>query len=63
MLEQEEYGIDTSASSFIIPRPEEPTDTGEQVACPNLPLGELVQRVREFLSIPDPATEEHYKPG
>ena len=62
-LEQEEYGADSSASSFTSPRSEEPTDTGEQAAPPNLPFRELVQEVREFLSIPDPAAEEHYKPG
>ena len=28
-----------------------------------LTFHELVQRVREFLSIPDPAAQEHYKPG
>ena len=39
------------------------TDAGEQAAPPNLPFRELVQKVREFLSIPDPAAEEHYKPG
>ena len=63
VLEQEEYGADSSASSFTSPRSEEPTDTGEQAAPPNLPFRELVQKVREFLSIPDPAAEEHYKPG
>ena len=63
VLEQEEYGADSSASSFTTPRSEEPTDTGEQAAPPNLPFRELVQKVREFLSIPDPAAEEHYKPG
>ena len=63
VLEQEEYGADSSASSFATPRSEEPTDTGEQAAPPNLPFRELVQKVREFLSIPDPAGEEHYKPG
>ena len=63
VLEQEEYCTDTSASSFTTTRSEEPTDTGEQAAPPNLPLHDLVKRVREFLSIPDPAAEEHYKPG
>ena len=63
MLEQEEYGADSSASSFTSPRSEEPTDTGEQAASPNFPFRELVQKVREFLPIPDPAAEEHYKPG
>ena len=63
VLEQEEYGAESSASSFTSPRSEEPTDTGEQAAPPNLPFRELVQKVREFLSIPDPAAEEHYKPG
>ena len=63
VLEQEEYGADSSASSFATSRSEEPTDTGEQAAPPNLPFRELVKKVREFLSIPDPASEEHYKPG
>ena len=63
VLEQEEYGADSSASSFTTPRLEEPTDTAEQAAPPNLPFRELVQKVREFLSIPDLAAEEHYKPG
>ena len=63
VLEQEEYGTDTSASSFTTPRSEEPTDTSKQAAPPNLPFRELVQRVREFLSNPDPAAEEHYKQG
>ena len=63
-LEQEEYGTDTSASSFAASnRSEEPTDPGEQAASPNLPFRELVQKVREFLSIPDPAAEEDYKLG
>ena len=63
VLEQEEYGADYSASSFATSRSEEPTNTGEQAVPPNLPFRELVQKVREFLSIPDPAAEEHYKPG
>ena len=63
-LEQEEYGTDTSASSFVASnRSEEPTDPGEQAAPPNLPFRELVQKVREFLFIPDPAAEEDYKLG
>ena len=62
-LEQEEYGTDTSASSFAASRSEEPSDTGEQAAPPNLPFRELVQKVREFLSILDPAAEEDYKLG
>ena len=63
-LEQEEYGTDTSASSFAASnRSEEPTDPGEQAAPPNLPFRELVQKVREFLCIPDPATEVDYKLG
>ena len=64
-LEQEEYGTDTSASSFTASnRSEEPTDPGEQAAPPNLPFRELVQKVREFLSIPpDPAAKEDYKLG
>ena len=37
VLEQEEYGADSSASSFTSPRSEEPTDMGEQAAPPNLP--------------------------
>ena len=35
----------------------------EQAAPPNLPFRELVQKVREFLSIPNPAAEEDYKMG
>ena len=63
-LEQEEYGTDASASSFSSPsKPEGPTEVGEQAAPPNLPFRELVQKVREFLSIPDPAAEEDYKLG
>ena len=61
-LEQEEYDTDTSAS-FAACRSKEPSDTGEQAAPPNLPFRELVQKVREFLSIPDPAAEEDYKLG
>ena len=61
VLEQEEYGTDTSTSSFTAPRLEEPTDNGEQATSPNLPFWELVQKIREFL--PDPAAEEHSKPG
>ena len=61
--EQEEYGTDTSASFFVASRSEKPSDTGEQVAPTNLPFRELVQKVREFLSIPDPAAEEDYKLG
>ena len=61
-LEQEEYRTDTSASSFSSTlKPEDPTEVGEQAAPPNLPFRELVQKVREFLSIPDPAAEEDYK--
>ena len=63
-LEQEEYGTDTSASPFkATTRSKEPTDTGEQAAPPNLPFRELVQKIREFLSISDPAAEEDYKLG
>ena len=63
-LEQEEYGTDASASSFSsASKPEDPTEVGEQAAPPNLPVRELVQKLREFLSIPDPAAEEDYKPG
>ena len=61
-LEQEEYRTDASASSFSsTSKQEDPTEVGEQVAPPNLPFRELVQKVREFLSIPDPAAEEVYK--
>ena len=63
-LEQEEYGTDASASSFSsASKQEDPTELGEQAAPPNLPFRELVQKVREFLSIPDPAAEEDYKLG
>ena len=63
-LEQEEYGTDASASSFSsASKPEDPTEVGEQAAPPNFPFRELVQKVREFLSIPDPAAEEDYKLG
>ena len=63
-LEQEEYGTDASASSFSsTSKPEDTTEVGEQAAPPNLPFRELVQKVREFLSIPDPAAEEDYKLG
>ena len=63
-LEQEEYGTDASASSFSsTSKPEDPTDVGEQAAPPNLPFRELVQKVREFLSVPDPAAEEDCKLG
>ena len=63
-LEQEEYGTDVSASSFSsASKQKDPTEVGEQAPSPNLPFGELVQKVREFLSIPDPAAEEDYKLG
>ena len=42
---------------------EDPAEVGEQAPPPNLPFRELVQKVREFLSIPDPAAEEDYKLG
>ena len=45
-LEQEEYGTDTSASSFAASRSEKPSDTGEHAAPPNLPFRELIQKVR-----------------
>ena len=58
-LEQEEYGTDASASSFSsTSKPEDPS-----AAPPNLPFRELVQKVWEFLSIPDPAAEEDYRLG
>ena len=61
---QEEYGTDASASSFSsASKPEDPTEVGEQSAPPNLPFRELLQKVREFLSIPAPAAEEDYKLG
>ena len=63
-LEQEEYGTDASVSSFSsASKPEDPTEVGEQAAPTILPFRELVQKVREFLSIPDPAAEEDYKLG
>ena len=63
-LEQEEYGTDVSTSSFSsASKQEDPTEVGEQAPPPNLPFRELVQKVREFLSIPDPAAEEDYKLG
>ena len=63
-LEQEEYRTDASASSFSsTSKQEDPTEVGDQAAPPNLPFRELVQKVREFLSIPDPAAEEDYKVG
>ena len=58
-LEQEEYGMDTSASSFAGSKSSEPSDT----APPTLPFRELFQKVREFLSIPDLAAEEDHKLG
>ena len=63
MLEQEDYSTDASAYSFMTRRSEEPTKTGEQAAPHNLYFRIPVQNVREFLSIPDPAPEEHYEPG
>ena len=62
-LEQEEYGTDTSSASLPTSKPEDIQDLTEQPAPPNLPFRELVQKVREFLSIPDPASEEDYKLG
>ena len=62
-LEQEKHETDTSASSFAATRSEEPSDKGDQAAPPNHAFRELVQKVREFLSIPDPAAEEDYKLG
>ena len=63
-LEQEEYGTDALVSSFSsASKQEDPTEVGEQAPPPNLPFRELVQKVREFLSIPDPAAEEDYKLG
>ena len=63
-LKQEEYGTDASASFFSSTlKLEDTTDIGEQAAPPNLPFRELVQKVREFLSIPDPAAEEEHKLG
>ena len=63
-LEQEDYGTDASASSFSsASKHEDPTEVGEQAPPPNLPFRELVQKVREFLSSPDPAAEEDYKLG
>ena len=63
-LEQEEYRTDASAPSFSsASKQEDPTEVGEQGPPPNLPFRELVQKVREFLSIPDPAAEEDYKLG
>ena len=57
-LEQEEYGTDVSTSSFSsASKQEDLTEVGEQAPPPNLPFRELVQKVREFLSIPDPAAE------
>ena len=76
-LEHEEYGTDASASSFSsTSKQEDPIEVGDRqlvvlFCCwvrdgqelPNLPFRELVQKVREFLSIPDPAAEEDYKLG
>ena len=63
-MAQEEYGTDTSASSFMVTKSEAPSDIGEQAAPPNLPFRELLQKFRKFLSIPDPAAEEEdYKLG
>ena len=63
-LEQKEYGTAASASSFSsASKPEDPTELGEQVAPPNLPFRELVQKVREFSSIPDPAADWDCKLG
>ena len=63
-LEQEEYGTDASASSFSsTSKLEDITGVGEQAAPPNLLFRELVQKVKEFLSIPDPVAEEDYKLG
>ena len=61
-LEQEKYRTDASASSFSsTSKPEDTTEVGEQAVALNLAFRELVQKVREFLSIPDPAEEEDYK--
>ena len=57
-------GTDTSASSFSsTSKPEHTADIAQQVAPLNLPFRELVQKVKEYLSIPDPAAEENYKLG
>ena len=63
VLEQEDYGTDSSSASFATSKPDEAQDLGEQAPPPNLPFRELVQKVRQFLTIPDPATEEDYKLG
>ena len=57
VLEQEDYGTDTSSAFSASSKPEETPEVGEQAPPPNLPFRELVQKVREFLAIPDPATE------
>ena len=49
--------------SLPLQKTEDSTDVGEQAAPPNLPFRELVQKVTEFWSIPDPAAEEDYKLG
>ena len=49
---QEEYGTNTSACSFAASRSEEPFDTREHTAPPNLPFRELVQKVRNFFPFP-----------
>ena len=60
--EQDEYGTDASASSFSsTSKPGDLTEVGEQAAPRNLSFTELVQKVREFLSIP--ASEEDSKLG
>ena len=48
VLEQEEYGADSSASSFTSPRSEEPTDTGEQAAPPTFPSENLCKKLGSF---------------
>ena len=63
-LEQEEYRTDLSASFFSsASKQEDRIEVGEQAPPPNLPFRELVQKVREILSIPDPAAEEDCKLG
>ena len=57
VLEHEDYGTDTSSAFSTSSKPEETPEVGEQAPPPNLPFRELVQKVREFLAIPDPATE------
>ena len=62
-LESQDYGTDSSSSSFSNPPVVEETEPENLANPPKPEFGLLLNHIREFLGIPDPSTQEEFRLG